>query len=73
MSSLKRDVSLGLVHVVDIILVLVAMETLSIVLVFKDFGENAFILRLTILVQLSVVLDVHASSVNSIELILNLG
>ena len=72
MSSLKRDVSLSLVHMVNVILVLVAMETLSIVLILKDLGQNTFIL-LTISVKLSIILDVHASSVYSIELIFNLS
>ena len=72
MSSLKRDVSLGLVHMVNVILVLMAMKTLSIVLILKDLGQNAFILR-TIGVMLSIVLNVHTSSVNSIELIFNLS
>lgn len=37
LSSLKCDMSLGVVHVIDIILVLMAMETLSVVLVLEDF------------------------------------
>lgn len=66
--------SLGLVHVVDIILVLMTMEPLSVMLVLEDFREDSFgVLRLTILVQLSIVLDVHTSSVYSIELIFHLS
>jgi hypothetical protein len=67
--------SLSLVHVIDIILVLMTMEiSLSVMLVLEDFRKNSFgVLRLTIWVQLSIVLDVHASSVNSIELIFYLS
>lgn len=37
LSSLKCDMSLGVVHVIDIILVLMSMETLPVVLVLEDF------------------------------------
>jgi hypothetical protein len=75
LSSLESYMSLSLVHVIDIILVLMTMEiSLSVMLVLEDFRKNSFgVLRLTIWVQLSIVLDVHASSVNSIELIFYLS
>lgn len=74
MSTLERDVSLGIVHVVDIILLLVTVEALPIVLILEDFRENALgVLRLAVLVHLSIVLNVHASSVYGVELVLDLA
>jgi len=41
--------SLSIVHVVDIILLLITMETLSVMLILEDFRKDSFgVLRLTV-------------------------
>jgi hypothetical protein len=55
--------------------VLLIMESvLSVVLIFENFGENSFgVNRLTVVIyRLSVALDAHASSMDCIELSLNI-
>ena len=61
-------VTLGLAQVVDVVLVLEGCG--AVLLVLEDFGQDAFSLSG---VRVSVVLNGHASAVNSVKLTFNLA
>ena len=62
---------MSLVHRIDVVLVLL----MSIVLVLENLGQNALCAcRLTLVVHhvlISIALNAHSSTMNSVELILN--
>lgn len=72
-SRLESNLAMSLIHVIDIVLLLLAIDCLSIVLILKYFGEDSLVSSdwQSILIIVACI-DAHSSSMDSIELVLHI-